>query len=147
MKGVFNQLEKEYLKGRQVGFMLTVLLPLSAAIPLIVFLPGDIALDLKGSEPLVFSVVFFSIAIGFMARLVLQRMASHVRRMAKTDRYRQNQLLSTMLVFYLLLLCPALWGMITYVLVKNIFALLFLLFISSACYFLLTPPLKQILED
>lgn len=142
-----QRLEREYALGKRTGFILTILAPLTAAILLISLLPGEVAMDLEGTNILIISILIFSLATGFMARLVLQRMSRHVRRLLGYSRYRKNLLLFAMIVFYLLLFCPALWGMIVYSLVRNLPAYLTLTAISALGYYLLTPSLKDLLKD
>lgn len=140
------QIEREYEAGRRIGFALNIIFSLLAAILLVLFMPGGAKLELEGYHALIIPVFIFSLAICFIARIVLGRLWSHIRRRINYSRYNRNLMLMAMLVFYMLLFCPALWGMITYALTQNLPALLALTAISAAAFFFVTPSLRDLIS-
>lgn len=137
--------QQEYTRARNIGAAINVIVPLLAVLALVLFLnPGDQAATIEADVPVfAFTLLTFSIAICFMARTVLQRLVSHVKRIHALRGNWKNKLLLAYSTLYLLFLCPCVWGIIFYVLTWSIIGLITFSAITILAYLFFTPALEE----
>ena len=140
---------QEYSKARNIGAVLNIIIPLLSVLSLVLFLnPNDERLAVSADVPVfAFTLLTFSIAICIMARAVLQRLVSHVRRVHALKGNWKNKLLLAYTTLYLLFLCPGVWGIIFYVLTWSILGLIGFNCITIAAFLFFTPSLEEHFKD
>jgi hypothetical protein len=138
------ELRREFERARFIGQAFTVLLPLvGAAVAAFTLDAGRMRLAPLANELawLGYALLAFSVSICLIARIVLQQLMAHVRRLLMGGAYRRGRLTVAYLALFTLYLCPAMWGFI-YLLVGGALpvAAILVAITLSAGLFLVPPP-------
>lgn len=144
-KPIPPEFQQEYSKARNIGAILNVIVPLSAVLALVMFLPpGDKKVTLETDIPVfATTLITFSIAICFMARTVLVKLVTHVKRIWALKGNWKNKIVLAYSTLYLLYLCPSVWGIIFYTLTWSIIGLAGFSSITIVAFLFFTPKLSE----
>lgn len=143
------ELEKEYGRVRNIGALIDVVLPLAAAISLVIFANRQ-ALSLNYATEgvwLGYGLVAFSVTVCLVARIVHQRLMDHVKRLVSSGHYRRGKITYSYIVLFALYLCPAVWGFGYYLLTGRMLAAAILVTITALSFLFLTPTLDHFFKD
>jgi hypothetical protein len=133
---------KEYNRVRTVGGFIDVFLPLIALIATVLIWNVDFigeAESLGDFQVLRYGLVAFSVTVCVVARVMLGRMMSAVRRAVKAEAYRPGRITYCYLAVYALYLVPSVWGFAYFILTGGFLAFQLLAAITILAYVFLTP--------
>ncbi len=137
------QIYREYRRVRNLGALLDVVLPLVAAIACVLFggldlTRGDSSIG-ASSQWLKYGLVAFSVTICIVARILLGRLMSDVRRQARLGRYKRGWITYSYFALFALYLVPAVWGIAYFVITGDTIAFLILDALTVLAFLFLTP--------
>ncbi|HUX07060.1 MAG TPA: hypothetical protein VMX35_07060 [Acidobacteriota bacterium] len=137
------QIYEEYRRVRNLGAILDVVLPLVAAIVIVLFNGLDLTQEdsaVGGSfQWLKYGLVAFSVTICIVARILLGRLMSDVRKQAKLGRYKRGWITHSYFTLFALYLVPAVWGIAYFIIAGDAIAFLILDVLTVLAFLFLTP--------
>jgi hypothetical protein len=133
---------REYRFAHNLGAVLDVVVPLVAAIIIILFSGLNLERPEAASSQaqwLKYGLVAFSVTICIVARILLGRLMADVRRRARLGTYKSGWVSYSYFILFALYLVPAAWGVAYFMITGDTLAFLVLDAITVLAFLFLTP--------
>lgn len=144
-----SELKREYTRARNLGALIDIVLPLGAAIGVVMLGDVDIGstpLETTEIEWLKYGLVAFSVSICIAARAILGRLMGDARRLARLGACPRGRVFYSYLALFALYLVPAIWGFAFFVLSRDLIAFFVLGALSVLAFLFLTPAIESFWE-
>ena len=145
-----SELKREYTRARNIGALIDIVLPLGAAIGVVLLGGveiGSLPTETTEIQWLKYGLVVFSVSVCIAARAILGRLMGDARKMARLGICPRGRVFYSYLALFALYLVPAIWGFAFFVLSRDLIAFFVLGALTALAFLFLTPAIEQFWED